>query len=62
MTGLKEYFTFNIRDKRFFNSAIQNNIKDWESNLPNGYKDRLGKIYNNELTEFEEYEVEECPF
>ena len=62
MTGLKDYFTFNIRDKRFFNPAIQNNIKDWESNLPNGYKDRLGKIYNNELTEFEEYEVEECPF
>ena len=62
MTGLKDYFSFNIRDKRFTNPAIKNNIKDWEKNLPNGYKDSLGKIYNNKEIEFEEYEGEECPF
>lgn len=62
VTGIKEYFTYNPEDKRISNKRTSNNIRTWENNLPNGYKDRLGKIYNNELTEFEEYEVEECPF
>lgn len=62
VTGIKEYFTYNPEDKRISNKRTSNNIRTWENNLPNGYTDRLGKVYNNELTEFEEYEVEECPF
>lgn len=62
VTGIKEFFTYTPEDKRISNKRTSNNIRVWENNLPNGYTDRLGKVYNNKSTKFEECEAEECPF
>lgn len=54
----KTFLKYSCKSKRFFNKETYA-AHHWEQYLPNGYKDNLGKIYNQSDTE---PDWDTCPF